>query len=178
MQNFKACQMRKLFVFALCYLAACASLAGVNAPPWEETTRFGFNTNNSKYPRAIFVNNYSPGTPAPNVWHQLDVVDMGLPPDVKWVALGGLLIITHGTIQQQCNLTLTTRAFGDTLDAGEYNAQAIEAHVGGGQRSTMFTIVPVRDGKFEWQWRGNMPDYTWPNYCSYGINLSIQAYGR
>lgn len=156
----------------------CALANDARQPLWEETTRFGFNVKNSKYPQAIFVNNYSGGTPPAGVWHTVDVSSLGLPADVKWVALGGLLIITHGTIQQQCNLTLTTRAFGDTLDAGEYNAQAIEPHLGGGQRSTFFTIVPVRDGRFEWQWRADMAAYTWPNYCAYGINLSIEAYGR
>lgn len=148
------------------------------ANTWTETGITGYNPKNSKSPVAVFVNSYPAVNYEAGTWHRTNMAQFGIPPDVKWVMLTGILIITHGVTPQQCDLTIAFRAPGDNLDAANYIGQTVEASTGNGQRSNMTTIAPVVDGEIEWQWRATMPQSTWPSHCSYGINLSLQAYGR
>ena len=98
-----------------------------------------------------------------------------MPTGVKSVFLTGLIIITHGTTAATCDLTFAVRAPGDTLAAGNYICQTVEAHVGGGQRSGCSTWAPVVNDEIEFQWNRNT--FTaYPAGCAYGINLSAQAY--
>jgi len=137
---------------------------------------------NSKYP--IAIRNYSEEPDYPTgygdksgEWVDVDVTQLGLPADTKSVFLSGILIISHGTNNVDCNLTVTFRAPGNDLQALHYAAQAIEPFISGGQRSTMSQWVPVINGKFEYQWNRNTFE-AWPMGCSYGINLSLQAFVR
>lgn len=130
---------------------------------------------NSVTPNAVFINSYTPVGPAAGAWVTIDVSSLGIPPTAKSVFLSGILIVTHGTNSVTCDLTISFRAPGNSMTAGNYIGQAIEAAVGGGQRSTMSTWAPVKDGKIEFQWNRNT-FANWPTDCAYGINLSAQAY--
>lgn len=137
---------------------------------------------NSKYP--IAIRNYSEEPDHPTgfgdkagEWVDVDVTLLGLPVDTKAVFLSGLLIISHGTTNEDCNLTVTFRAPGNGLESDQYSAQTIEPFVYGGQRSTMSQWVPVIGGRFEYQWNRNTFK-PYPVECSYGINLSLQAFVR
>lgn len=145
---------------------------------WVTGTEIGVRDDNSKAPIAIFVSaGLTPSSgPAAGSWNRINVVSaLGMPTGVKSVFLTGLLIITHGSTAQTCNLTLAVRAPGDTLAAGNYICQAIEAHLGGGQRSGCSTWAPVVNDEIEIQWdRNTFTD--WPTECAYGINLSAQSY--
>ena len=101
------------------------------------------------------------------------------------IFLSGLLIITHGTTPETADMYVGFRAYGDTgTEAGLpasggtwYLGQSVETSVTGGQRSAMATWVPVRDGKFEFRFSKATPG-TYPIHSSYGVNLTIQAWGR
>jgi hypothetical protein len=162
----------RAFLTALLLLFPASALAG-----WQEVNVIGVRTDNSKAPTVIFINTYTGTGPAPGVWHQIDVTALGVPADAKAAFLSGILIISHGTTAQTCDLTVSLRAPGDDLLAGNYIGQTIETAVGGGQRSNMSSWVPLVGGKFEFQWNRNTYG-PWPSECSYGINLSLQAYGR
>lgn len=130
---------------------------------------------NSKTPIALFVNSYTGVGPVANQWHQIDVTTFDVPATAKSVFLSGLLIITHGTSIATCDLTFSSRAPGDSLLAGNYITQTIEASTGNGQRSAMAIWTPVKDGKIEIYW-GRNTGGQYPTDCAYGINLSAQAY--
>lgn len=130
---------------------------------------------NSVSINAIFVNSYTGAGASAGSWHLLDVTTLGIPITAKAVFLVGILIITHGITDVLCDLSLALRAYGDPLNPGNYIGQTIERWVGGGQRSTMSSWVPVKQGKFEYYWSRSTFDQ-WPTSCAYGINLSAQAY--
>ena len=106
---------------------------------------------NSKVPIALFVNSYTPTGPASGSWQTISLSSLGIPTNAKSVFLSGMLIITHGTTAQTCDLTIAFRAPGDTLAAGNYIGQTIEAAIGSGQRSTMSTWAPASGGNIEFQ---------------------------
>lgn len=124
---------------------------------------------------AVFVNSYTYAGPPAGQWTTIDATDIGVPSSAKAVFLGGILIITHGTNYATCSLTLTMRNAGSMLLSGNYQAQSVEAHVGGGQRSTMAQWVPLNRGKFEIYWSRSTAGQ-WPLDCAYGMNLTVQAY--
>lgn len=154
-------------------ILACSSAFG----QWVEGTTIGVRADNSKMPNFVFVNTYSGHGPQENAWVRVPVKDLGVPEDALSVFLSGILVITHGYTFQTCDVVVSLRAPGDTMDAGNFIGQAIEAAIGSGQRSNMSTWAPVRDGHVEFLWwrstRGQ-----WPQECAYGINLSAQAYVR
>lgn len=164
--------MKKIFAILALSLVTFTANAG-----WVEGSVTGIRDDNSKAPIALFINSYTNTGPASGVWHRITLSSMGIPSDAKGVFLSGILIITHGTTTQTCDLTISFRAPGDTLDAGNYIGQTIEAITGSGQRSNMSTWAPARDGEIEFQWRKNTSGQ-WPSECAYGINLSAQAYIR
>jgi len=140
-----------------------------------------YRDDNSKAMQAVFSNNYTgAGTPF-NQWVTIDVttlcdgVGSCLPANTKQIFAAGILIITHGTTNEACDLNFSARAYGDTLNEGNSICQAIEPFLQGGQRSGCSTWIPVRDGKFEVYQKTNTPG-TWPTHCSYGVNLVVQAY--
>lgn len=162
----------KTLLFALLLGFSIASSAG-----WVEGTVVGVRDDNSKAPLGVFFSTYPSTGHATGVWHTIDVTSKGVPVEAKSIFLSGILIITHGINSQQCDLTVSLRAPGDTLNAGNYIGQTFEASIGNGMRSNMSSRVPLVNGQFEIQWNysGNGQ---WPNYCSYGVNLSIQDYVR
>lgn len=151
-----------------------AFLISVAQAGWV-TGQIHVRDDNSKSPIAIFINSYTDAGPLAGNWYSIDVTTLGIPKTAKSVFLSGILIITHGTTPGLCDLTVAFRAPGDSLDPGNYIGQTIEPWVGGGSRSTMSTWAPVKNGLVEFQWNRSTSGL-WPLNCSYGINLSAQAY--
>ena len=167
--------------------------SGAATPPnfgpysWAEGSKIGVLTDNPESYPAIFVNSAkAETTPPAGEWIPLNVAQFGIPADAKAVFIGGMLIITHGRKTQLCNLTVTFAKPGTATAPNNYIFQAIEGQTEGGQRSTSGAWVPVVDGVTVWQWgRGDVktqypkgPIHPYPEECSYGINLSVQAYIR
>lgn len=127
---------------------------------------------------AIFFNTYSGEgmTLFPSgSWITVDVSHL-VPHGAKAVFLSGILIITHGTLPGTADLTAAFRSVGETTDYA-YVFQAIEAHLGGGQRSTAGTWVALENGKFEFKWMRNTVE-PYPAGCAYLMNLRVTAYIR
>jgi len=110
-----------------------------------------------------------------NEWTTVDVTGI-IPEGAKAIYLSGLLIITHGTLEQICDLTLAYRDQGETEDY-PYMAQTVEAVVNGGVRTPHSIWIPVHDGKFQIKWRRSTMG-NWPENCAYAINLKLVGYLR
>ena len=167
--------MKKL----LAILLLISTSAFAQVIPWQESTVMGSNPDDPKNPIGYFVNSFTPSGPGPGVWTDVDVTQFGIPITATEVLLSGILIITGGSTNQTCDLEVSVRAPGSAWNAANYIGQAVNVGVGTGIRSTMATMAPVVNGKIELQW--NRVDSTaaqWPVGCSYGINLSLQAYFR
>ena len=163
----------RIFLLSLFLAVFSAPVMG----DWIEGSMIGVPTDNPKRPNAIFLNSYTGDGVHAGRWHEIDLTKQGIPEDSLAVFLSGLLIITHGTTGEVCNLTVAFRAPGSDLPAGAYLGQAIEAAIGNGQRSTFSTWVPVFERRFEFRWdRGTGGN--WPAHCAYAVNLSLQAYVR
>lgn len=133
---------------------------------------------NAKTPILIFVNSSDNGVargPLSAVWNDIDVTAFGIPSTAKSVFLSGILIITHGTTPGYCDMSLLFRAPGDLMGADNYIAQVFEPWLGGGQRSTMASWAPIKNGITQFQWNRSTQGF-WKENCSYGINLTAQAY--
>lgn len=156
---------------------------------WSRVSEFYFRNDNAHGRGDVFVNTYTgvhrPETCKAAEWCAISVARYGVPSDAKVVFLSGLLIITHGSTAETADLLVGFRAFGDTnsLEALRANGgtwylgQSVETSTSGGQRSTIATWVPVRDGKFEFRYEKSTPG-AWPANSAYGVNLTIQAWGR
>lgn len=152
--------------------------------PWIKASEIYFTTSPSRMyaNNAVYVgthlgaNNY--GTQGANQWHLVDLKPFGVTSDAIAAFLSGLLIITHGNAAETADLCIVFRQPGDaSCPTTAYIGQTIEAAVGGGQRSTMGTWVPLSGGCLEFSYSVNTPG-DWPANSSYGINLSLQAWAR
>lgn len=112
-----------------------------------------------------------------DTWHTVDLKPLGVTADAQAAFLSGILIITHGNTPETADMTLTFRRPGDSTPCTKYLGQAVEAHIGGGQRSPISSWVPLADGKFEFCYRISTPG-SWPTNSAYGINMSLQAWTR
>ena len=128
----------------------------------------------------IFLNTHSqPEGLAPGVWHDIDVVPLGIPRDVLSIFMSGILIITHGRAYETCDITLAFRGPGSATLAGNYIFQTVESSLLGGQRSNASAMIPVKGGKFQMQWNQSSPrDKAYPEVCAYGANIRVQMYLR
>jgi hypothetical protein len=118
------------------------------------------------------------GTFQPNTWHTIDLKPFGVGADAKAAFLSGLLIITQGTTPCTADMQIVFRAPGDTTtDINRLMGQVTEAHAGGGQRSGFASWVPLSDGCAEMGFRLSTPAQ-WPQWPAYGVNLSVQMWGR
>lgn len=171
--------MRRLR-YALLLLLGFASLA---SGQWVEGARLGIQAGNSKGPIVIFLTTVTPTASwvpfnmTPGYWYDIDVTKLGVPADAIGVFVSGLLIITHGSTQDQVNLTAAFRSPGDTLACGNYQLQTLDPWAGGGQRTNAATWVPVKNGRFQFCWNTNQVQQ-YPVGSAVGINLSLQAYLR
>ena len=162
-----------------CLVAALLLLAGCQTPEgFVEGTRLGIVARSPVQFPAIFVNSHTgEGLKKfpENEWATVDVSGI-VPPETKAVYLSGLLIITHGTVPEVCDLTLAYRNYEDGTDY-TYVAQTIATELNGGQRTPHSIWIPVREGNFEMKWRRSTVG-DWPEHCAYGINLNLVAYLR
>lgn len=126
----------------------------------------------------VFLNSYTGeglATFPENEWTTVDVTGI-IPDGAKAIYLSGLLIITHGTSEETCDLTVAYRDQGETEEY-PYIAQTVETAVGGGERTPHSIWVAVHDGKFQIKWRRSTTG-KWPENCAYGINLKLVGYLR
>lgn len=118
------------------------------------------------------------GPQANGMWNTFDLKPWGIPADARAVFLAGLLIITHGTRQEIANMDVAFRQPGDaTATCGAKIGQAVEAHVGGGQRQTMSVWVPVRDGLLDMCVTRSTTGQ-WPATSSYAASFTVQAWAK
>lgn len=148
-------------------------------PGWVEGTRIGVRTDNAAPYGLVYFNSYYPANGALNlprgVWTTIDAKLAGVPADALAVDLNGILIITHGTVRESCDLHLALRKVGDTLPCDYYIGQTVEMEPGNGQRSNMSSWVPVVNGEFQACWTGTTT-IPWPDSCAYGTTLHVQSY--
>lgn len=113
-------------------------------------------------------------------WNQWTTVDMTgkVPADTKAIRLDGILIISHGSSSETADLMVHFRKTNDTSFPYTYIMQTIETDIGAGQRSNAGTWVALDENlTFQYKWNVNQLG-TYPQYSSYGINLSMTAYLR
>jgi hypothetical protein len=98
--------------------------------------------------------------------------------DAKAAFLGGILVLTHGSMQETADVWVTFAPDdGSPMNCTKPLHQAIEAAVGGGQRSSSSSWVALTNNKFRFCYTVPAKP-AWPTGASYGINLSLQAWGR
>lgn len=128
----------------------------------------------------IFVNSWTGDglTQFPNdVYGTVDLTGK-IPPDTKGVFVSGILIITHGTTEEICDLHISFRR-DETVPEWTYIGQTIEAQLLGGQRTPMFELLPVKDSKMQIKWSGNtISAGNYPSHCAYGVNFRLAGYVR
>ena len=160
-------------IIVLLIAAGCHKSSG-----FVEGTTIGIAAHNPNAFPVIFFNTYTGeglATFPENEWTTVDVTGI-IPDGVKAIYLSGLLIITHGTLEEICNLTLAYRDQGETGDY-PYIAQTVETVVNGGARTPHSIWVAAHDGKFQIKWRRSTTG-NWPENCAYGINLNLAGYLR
>ncbi len=184
--------MIKSFVFLFLSLV-CAALSGPLAYAQNESgfrvvREIAIRTDSAASRGDLFVNTYTGATVPDGCvaghWCRVMVSSYGLPEDTKAIFVSGILIITHGMKSETADLQVGFRAAGDNNDPAKvvpggvwYSAQSVEAAIGNGQRSTMASWIPVRNGAFEFKWTRSTSG-SWPESSSYGINLTFQAFAR
>ena len=113
-------------------------------------------------------------------------ITLDIPADAKAMAVGGLLVITHGTQPENADLRLGFRDVSDTVNR-PYIGQAGCQDPVPGVRIPFFAIVPVNQKKFQFKWAcidssSSNPRLitpgAWPHRSSYAINLSVQGVWR
>lgn len=119
-----------------------------------------------------FANSYTGQGLSFGTTHTIDASKFGAPPNAVGVQMTGILIITHGTQSETCDLMVYARPDSSKPWYG-YKGQTIEAHVGGGQRSNHTLFVPLVDRKFQLLLRGAEGKAQWPQGCSYGVNYLV-----
>jgi hypothetical protein len=142
---------------------------------WQPISEWHFNADNPIEPYLVFLNTYTgQGAVRPGVWYEVDVTQppYNLPTDVKEIFAAGRIIITQGA-PGTANFELTIRTFGSALPGGDYQFQADSTGPLGTARTDMATYIPITNGKFEFYWTGNIMAGV-----SYGLNLSLQGWGR
>jgi hypothetical protein len=149
-------------------------------PDWIECSAIGIPGHVPRPVRIMFVNtangvgmkDFPPGK-----WSVVDVSKL-VPPGTKAVGLAMFLVITHGTTTEIADLRVAFRRHGETRNnADSYTQQAVEAHVGGGIRTTGFEVVPLSDdGKFEITWSPVPMPANWPTWSAYCVNVGLACW--
>lgn len=122
-------------------------------------------------PTAVFANSYgNTGLP----WGITQTVDLSAkaPPNAVAAVLSGQLIISHGSRQETCDLTVHFRP-DSSKPWGGYRGQTVEAHVGGGQRSNHSILIPMTNRSFQVLLGGAQGKPAWPHGCAYGVNYVV-----
>lgn len=148
--------------------------------PWKESNRI-FTYDQHSGPTVVFAGDGTSGSPphyAPGQWHTIDLKPLGVSADAKFAEITGFLIITDLGPEID-NLTATFRAPGSTLDAGNYQMQAISVFSGDGQRQVQSCTVALVNGCFEFYWKkqvGGVSENGHPS--SFLLNLWLSKWGR
>jgi hypothetical protein len=164
-------------------LTYCQAQKGTEPNPstFVEGTVIGIAKDHPKQHNVVFINTTDPDTVKtwpPNRWNVVDCSRI-VPDGTKAVALSSLLIITHGKNAGIANLTVAVRRHGSTIDnSRNYHTQTVEAHTGGGQRTSDTIWVALSpDRRFEVFWsRSDEPPY--PDGSAYGVNMNLFGYLR
>lgn len=152
--------------------------------PWLKASEVYFTTSAARLysNNVVYVgthlgeDNY--GTQGADQWHLVDLKPYGVSSDAISAFLSGVLIITHGITPETADMRIVFRRPGDLSCSTEAMiGQVIEGAIGGGQRSTMATWVPLEDGCFAYSYSLSTPG-DWPVNSGYGVNLSLQAWSR
>lgn len=107
------------------------------------------------------------------VWTRINLLDK-IPSDTKAIMVAGLLIITHGLASETSDLTINLKPPSSPENPLNYEGQVIEPFTGGGQRSPFFSVVGVENGEVDFWWNVQQLG-TYPDYSSYGVNLTVQG---
>ena len=111
------------------------------------------------------------------------IIKLNIHARAKAVAVGGILVITHGTQPENADLRIGFRRFGDHINR-PYIGQAGCQEPVPGVRIPFHAVVPVADSRLEFKWAcvdsssANPRLITpgqWPTRSSYAINLSLQG---
>lgn len=121
-------------------------------------------------PTAAFANS---ATGAGLRFGQANTVDLSAiaPRNAVAAALSGLLIISHGSAQESCDLRVWFRP-DPGARWGDYRGQTVETQSGGGQRSNHAVVVPLRERTFQ-IWIDPVAQVPWPTGCAYGVNYVV-----
>lgn len=132
-------------------------------------------------PTVVFAGDTTSGGPphyAPGQWHTIDLKPLGVSADAKFAEINGFLIITDVNSQID-NLTATFRSPSSTLDAGNYQMQAISVFSGDGARQVQSVTVALENGCLQFYWQktvGGVPENGDPS--SFLLNLRLEKWGR
>lgn len=113
----------------------------------------------------------------PGEWHDVDYRSMGIAEDAHFAILNVHLVISDLDPDIN-NLTLTARAPGDTLGAGNYQAQAITVWTNDGHRGVQQVVQPLVGGIGQLYWKaeqGGVPAGGGPT--TYLLNGWVSMYG-
>jgi hypothetical protein len=119
------------------------------------------------------------GPQTQGAWHRVDLKPWGVAADAQWAELSGILLITPGSQYEIANLTVTFRAPGSNLpsDCTKYIGQTSTVPPFG-PRSNASMTVPLTNGEFDFCYVTSTAGGLHPLRPSYGINLTLQKWGR
>ncbi len=122
-------------------------------------------------PRAVFANCPGPSTISCGAPSTVDLSAIA-PANAKAVALSGILIISHPSTSETCNL-LTYFRPDASHSWGNYRGQTVEVQPGG-VRSNHQVVVPLSPQRtFDIWLSGPEGKATYPIGCAYGANYVI-----
>lgn len=165
--------MRNLFLPVLFLIATLPAWGN----DYGEASTIGYAAHSPGQKRVIIVNTADSFSPelTPGEWHTIDLSGE-MPADTQAVFLSGILIITHGSTPEVCNMYVSFREGN-----GEYptdpTGQVVKQAAGDGARQNYFELVPVRDGKIDLWWSRSTAG-EWPEHCSYGFNFKLVGWLR
>lgn len=155
---------------------------------WTERNGIGISNGAPKGPIALYFGT-APGwpvPPTPNQWQSLDLTQFGIPADVLWVELAGILIVTTGT-QSVATDELCLSFQTPNPNWGGNPANYLGQCTAQNERDNIACSVEAFNGCIDWAWcRGNpntgsFPDKFVPAYpmgTAYGFNIAVQKYGH
>ena len=153
---------------------------------------------NGVYIRVNVSDPYPSPALQPNTWYSTDLTALGVgydPATGGWIGatmafVSGIEIITGGTSVEtnEPAIYITFARLDDAAaDCTKYIGQAVVPNltdsvtganiVGGGVRSNVSTVIPLKDGKFKFCFRTTTTG-AWPDHPSYGVNLTVQMWGH
>lgn len=148
------------------------------------------------YVRVNVTDPYPSPALQPLTWYEVDLRPLGVGCEpgsnpcefigADYGFFSGVEIITGGKYQSVNSIGqsvypevhVTFASYDDvTADCSKYIGQTLDPlQIGGGSRSNMSTLIPMKDAKFKFCFSVSTVGI-WDNAPAYGINLSIQSWG-